>query len=145
MSILFLNISSTDATNVASTTQNNYTFTQWQSFHSMNLVNVCIPNVQYNITSGNKRITVSGTTYTISQGSFRITFTGTASFTLSFSQGVAQVLGFLPHTTYTANRSFVITAPNTVNLSPNDTYFLTILNLPNSNQSSGSFTFSLLM
>jgi len=135
---------------------------------SLNVVSVCIPNVQYNVISGNNTITVSGTTtYTISPGSysisvllallnstlsgisatyssttFRITFTGTASFTLSFSQGIAQVLGFLPNATYTANSSFVITAPNAVNLSPNDTYFLTISNLPNSNQSSGSFTFS---
>jgi hypothetical protein len=133
----------------------------------MKLVNVCIINVQYNITSGNNTITISRTTYTVSPGlyhnsillsllnstlsgitatysssTFRITFMGTASFTLSFSQGIAQVLGFLPNTTYTANRSFVITAPNSVNLSPNDTYFLTILNLPNSDQSSGSFTFS---
>jgi len=135
----------------------------------MKLVNVCIPNVQYNITSSNNTITVSGTTYTISLGSysisvllallnsiisgitatyslttFRITFSGSASFTLSFSQGIAQVLGFLPNTTYKANSSFVITAPNAANLSPNDTYFLTISNLPNSNQSSGSFTFSFL-
>jgi len=133
----------------------------------MKLVNVCIPNVQYNITSGNNTITISRNTYTISLGlysnsillallnatlsgitatysstTFRITFTGTASFTLSFAQGIAQVLGFLPNTTYTAGSSFVITAPNAVNPSPNDTYFLTILNLPNSNQSSGSFTFS---
>jgi len=56
-----------------------------------------------------------------------------------FFQGIAQVLGFLPNTTYS---SFLITAPNTVNLSPNETYFLTISNLPNSNQSSRSFTFS---
>jgi len=121
---------------------------------------VCIPNVQYNITSGNNTITVSGTSYSISpvlysnsillallnstisrisatysSTTFRITFTGTASFALSFSQGIAQVLGFLPNTTYAANSSFVIT-PNTVNLSPNDTYFLTISNLPNRNQSS---------
>jgi len=94
-----------------------------------------------NITNLNKyedvvdKVTYSSTT-------FRITFTGTASFTLSFSQGIAQVLGFLPNTTYTADSSFLITAPNTVNLSPNYTYFLTISNLPNSNQSSGSFTFS---
>jgi len=60
---------------------------------------------------------------------------------LNFSQGIAQVLGFLPNTTYTAISSFVITAPNAANLSPNETYFLTILNLPNSNQSSRSFTF----
>jgi len=65
-----------------------------------------------------------------------------ASFTLTFSQVITQVLGFLPNTTYTANSSFVITAPNTSNLSPNNAYFLTISNLPNSNQSSGSFTFS---
>jgi len=101
MSIL-LNISSSDATNVTSTTQYSYTFTQWQSFCSMKLVNVCFPNVQYNVTSGNNTITVSGTTYTISPGlysnsvllallnstlsgvsatysstTFRITFTGT--------------------------------------------------------------------
>jgi len=68
MSIL-LNISSTDATNVTSTTQYSYTFTQWQLFCSMKLVNVCIPNVHYNITSGNITITTSGTTYTISLGS----------------------------------------------------------------------------
>jgi len=48
---------------------------------------------------------------------FRITFSGSASFTLSFSQGITQVLGFLPNTTYTANSSFVITAPNAVNQS----------------------------
>jgi len=114
----------------------------------MKLVNVCIPNVQYNITTGINTITISGTTYTISPGlysnsvllallnstlsgitatyfstTFRITFSGSASFTLSFSQGIDQVLGFLPNTTYTANSSFVITAPNAVNLSPNDTYF----------------------
>jgi len=104
---------------------------------------MCTPNVQYNITSGNNTITASGTTYTISPGScsisvllallnstisgitathssttFRVTFRGSASFTLTFSQGITQVLGFLPNTTYTVN---VITAPNTVNLSPNDT------------------------
>jgi len=166
MSIL-LNISSTETTNVTSTTQYSYTFTQWQSFRSMKSVNVCIPNLQYNVTSGNNTITVSGTTYSVSLGlysisvllallnatisgitathsstTFRVTFTATASFTLSFSQGIAQVLGFLPNRTNTANSSFVITAPNAVNLSPNDTYFLTISNLPNSNQSSGSFTFS---
>jgi hypothetical protein len=178
MSIL-LNISSADSTNVTSTTQYSYTFTQWQSFCSMKLVNVCIPNVQYNITSGNSTITVSGTTSTISPGlysnsillsspglysnsilssllnatvsgitatysstTFRIALSGSASFTLSFSQGIAQVLGFLPNTTCTVDSSFVITAPNAVNLSPNDTYFLTISNLPNNNQSSGSFTFS---
>jgi len=119
---------------------------------------VCIPNVQYNITSGNNTITISGTTYTISPGSysisvllallnalisgitatyssttFRVTFSSSASFTLTFSQGITQVLGFLTNTTYTANSSFVITAPNAVHLSPNDTYFLTISNLPNSN------------
>jgi len=38
----------------------------------MKLVNVCIPNMQYNITSGNNTITVSGTTYTISLGLFSI-------------------------------------------------------------------------
>jgi len=166
MSIL-LDVSSADATNVTSTTQYSYTFTQWQLFCSMKLVNVCIPNVQYNVTSGNNTITVSGTTYTISPGSysistllallnatisgitvtyssttFRVTFSSSASFTLTFSQGIALVLGFLPNTTYTANSSFVITAPSTVNLSPNDTYFLTISNLPNINQSSGSFAFS---
>jgi len=86
--------------------------------------------------------TISGITATYSSTTFRITFSGSASFTLSFSQGIIQVLGFLPNTTYTANSSFVITAPKAVNLSPNDTYFLTILNLPNSNQSNGSFTFS---
>jgi len=108
MSIL-LNISSFDATNVTSTTQHSYTFTQGQSFCSIKLVNVCIPNVQFNITSGNNTITVSGTTYTISPGlysnsvllsllnstisgitatysssTFRITFTGTASFNSFF-------------------------------------------------------------
>jgi len=71
MSIL-LNISSADATNVTSITQYNYTFTQWKSFHSMKLVNVCIPNVQYNISSGNNTITASGTTYTISPSSYSI-------------------------------------------------------------------------
>jgi len=146
MSIL-LNISAADATNVTSTTQYSYTFTQWQLFHSIKLVNVCIPNLQYNITSGKNTITLSGTTYTISLGSysisvllallnatisgitatyssttFRVTFTGTASFTLSFSQGIAQ-LGFLTNTTYTVDSSFVITAPNALYLSPNDTYF----------------------
>jgi hypothetical protein len=166
MSIL-LNISSSDATNATSTTQYSYTFTQWQSFRSMKLVNVCIPNVQYNITSGNNTITLSGTTYTISPGSysisvllsllnstlsgvsatyssttFRVSFGGSASFTLSFSQGIAQVLGFLPNITYTADSGYLITGPNAINLAPNDTYFLTISNLPNSNQSSGSFTFS---
>jgi len=166
MSIL-LNISSSDATSVTSTTHYSYTFTQWQLFHSMKLVNVCILNVQYNITSGNNTITVFGTTYTISPGSYsisvllallnstisgitatystttlKITSSGSASFTLSFFQGIAQVLGFLPNTTDTANSSFVITAPSAANLPPNDTYFLTILNLPNSNQSSGSLTFS---
>jgi len=147
MSIL-LDISSADATNVTSTTQYSCTFTQWQLFHSMKLVNVCIPNVKYNVTLGNNTITISGTTYTISLGSysipvllallnamisgitatyssttFRVTFSSSASFTLTFSQGIAQVLGLLPNTTYTANSSFVITAPNAVNLSPNDTYF----------------------
>jgi len=62
---------------------------------------------------------------TYSYTTFRITFSSSASVALSFSQGIAQVLGFLPNTTYTANSSFVITAPSTVNLSPNDTYFLT--------------------
>jgi len=71
MSIL-LNVSSADATNVTSTTQYNYTFTQWQLFCSIKLVNVCIPNVQFNITSGNNTITISGTTYTISLGSYSI-------------------------------------------------------------------------
>jgi len=79
--------------------------------------------------------TISGISGTYSSTTFRITFSSSASFTLSFSQGITQVLGFLPNTTCTANSSFVITAPN-------DTYFLTISNLPNSNQSSGSFTFS---
>jgi len=80
--------------------------------------------MQYNITSGNNTITISGTTYTISLGSysnsvllallnviisgidstyssttFRVTFSGSASLILSFSQGIAQVLGFLPNTT----------------------------------------------
>jgi len=111
--------------------------------------------MQYNITSGNNAITISGTTYTISPGSysisvllallnatisgitvtyssttFRVTFSSSASFTLTFSQGIAQVLGFLPNPTYTANSSFVITAPNAVNPSPNDTYFLTIWIFP---------------
>jgi len=110
MSIL-LNISSTDATNVTSTTQYNYTFTQWQLFCSIKLVNACIPNVQYNVTSGNNTITASGTTYAISLGlysnsillallnstisginetysstTFRITFSSSASFTLFFSR-----------------------------------------------------------
>jgi len=97
------------------------------------------------ISSGNNTIFTSGTTYTISPGSscilpcwlytiscidatyssttFRVTFTGSASFILSFSQGIAQVLGVLPNTTYTANSSFVITAQHR-NLSPYNTYFL---------------------
>jgi len=83
--------------------------------------------------------TLSGISATYSCITFRITFTGTTSFTLSFSQGIAQVLGFLPNIVYQADSSFLIVSPNPVNLSPNDTYFLTI---PNSNQSSRSFTFS---
>jgi len=86
--------------------------------------------------------TLSGISATYSSTTFRITFTGTASFTLSFSQGITQVLGFLPNIVYQADSTFTVTGPNAVNLSPNDTYFLTISNLPNSNQSSGSFTFS---
>jgi len=114
----------------------------------MKLVNVSVLYskcaVQYNLRTGYNTITASGTTYTISPGSynicvllallnatisgitatyssttFRVTFTGKGSFTLSFSQGIVQVLGFLPNTTYTANSSFycvVITAPNAVNL-----------------------------
>jgi len=103
--------------------------------------------VQYNVTSGNNTITVSGTTYTISLGSysistllallnatisgitityssttFRVTFSSSASFTLTFPQGIAQVLGFLPNTTDTANSSFLITAPNADNLSSNNIF-----------------------
>jgi len=166
MSIL-LNISSTDASNFLSTTQYSYTFTQWQSFRSMKLVNVCIPNVHYNVISNSNIITVSGTSYTISPGlysssvlvallnstlsgvtatysstTFRITFSSSVAFNISFSQGITQLLGFLPNTMYTSDSSFLIVGPNAVNLCPNNTYFLTISNLPNSNQSSASFTFS---
>jgi len=120
MSIL-LNISSADATNVTSTTQYSYTFTQWQSFHSMNLVNACISNVQYNVASGNNTITISGTTYTISLGSysisvllallnatisgitatysstnFRVTFTGNQALLFLFLKASLKFLGSCP-------------------------------------------------
>jgi len=42
---------------------------------------------------------ISGITATHSSATFRVTFTGTASFALSFSQDITQVLGLLPHTT----------------------------------------------
>jgi len=164
---LLLNISSSDASNLTSTTQFTYTFNQWHSFRSLKLVNVCIPNVQYNISSPNNTFSIGSTSYTIPPGSyssstlpavlnslvlgytftfssstFQTTITGTAAFSISFSQGLAQVLGFLPNTTYTANLSFIVSSPNAVNFSPFDTLFLTILNLPNSNQNSNNFTFT---
>lgn len=83
-----------------------------------------------------------GYTFTFSSSTFQTTITGTAAFSISFSQGLAQVLGFLPNTTYTANLSFIVSSPNAVNFSPFDTLFLTILNLPNSNQNSNNFTFT---
>jgi hypothetical protein len=133
----------------------------------MKLINVCVPNVQYNVLSPNNTFSVGSTTYSIPQGSyssstiipvlnslssgctfsyssitFQITITGTAAYTISFSQGLAQLLGFLPSTSYSSNSSFIVTSPNAVNFSPYDTFFLTISNLPNNNQNSNNFTFT---
>jgi hypothetical protein len=72
-----------------------------------------------------------------------VTFTGSAAFTIDFSSSTLNplLLGFVSGT-YTSDSSYIITSPNAVDMSPIDTFFIRITNLPMNNICSESLSFT---